>query len=115
MQAHHVEIRSADDAGANLVRLAESDHGEADGGEVAERAQSLHARAQILNLGNGKRRVVRADAERALADVDQPVLIAVHQRPQQNAPHQREDGRVGADAEGQRQHHGNRQPFTACE
>ena len=52
---------------------------------------------------------------RALADVDQPVFVAVDQRPQQHAAHQRENCGVGADAEGQREDHGNGQPFGACQ
>ena len=41
MQAHHFEICAADDAGADFARLAETDHGEADGREIAERADGL--------------------------------------------------------------------------
>ena len=48
---------------------------------------------------------------RALADVDQPVLVAIDQRPQQNPAHQGEDRGVRPDAQRQRQHHGYRQPF----
>ena len=44
-QPHHLEVRPADDAGANDARLAEADHGEVDGGEVAERGDRLYARA----------------------------------------------------------------------
>ena len=40
VQSHHLEVRSADDARAHLARLAQADHGEADGGEIAERAQA---------------------------------------------------------------------------
>ena len=57
--------------------------------------------------------IVDADAGRALADVDQPVLVAIDQRPQQNAAHQAEDGGVGADAERQRQDHRDGQAFGA--
>ena len=44
-QTHHVEVRAADDAGAHLARLAEADHREADGREVAECAERFHALA----------------------------------------------------------------------
>ena len=53
--------------------------------------------------GTEKARVLDADARRALADVNQPVLIAIDQRPQQHAAHQRENRRVGADPERQRE------------
>ena len=35
-QPHHLEIRSVYDSRADLARLAETDHGEADGRKVAE-------------------------------------------------------------------------------
>ena len=41
------------------------------------------------------------DALRALADVNQAVLVAVDERPQQDAPDDAEDGGIGADAERQ--------------
>ena len=68
---------------------------------------------KILDLRHGERGVLDADAGRALADVDQPVLVAIDQRPQQHAADQREDGGVGADAERQREHDGDRQPLGA--
>ena len=40
---------------------------------------------------------------RALTDVDQPLLVAVDQRPQQHAADDAEDRGVGADAQRQRQ------------
>ena len=81
-------------------------------GEIAERAQGLHAGAQILDFGYGERCVFVADAGGALTDIDQPVLVAVDQRLEQHAAHQREDGRVRADAKRQRQNHGDRQPWV---
>jgi hypothetical protein len=83
----------------NSTRFPESDHGETDRREVAERAESLDAGAQILNLGHGKRRVVVAQAGRALANVNQSVFVAVHERLEQHPAHQREYGRVGADTQ----------------
>ena len=73
----------------------------------------LDARAQVLNFRHGERRHSRRRCPGALADVDQPVLVAIDQRPQQHAAHQREDGGVGADAERQREHHRDGQPFGA--
>ena len=52
---------------------------------------------------------------RALPDVDQPILVIVDERAQQHAPHDAEDGGVGADAERQRQDDGDRQSFDAPE
>jgi len=98
-KAHHVEVRAADNATSNGTRLTQADHGEVHGGEVANRAQSFHAGLQILNLGHGKRAVVLAEAEGALPDVDQSVLVAVNQRLEQDSANQGENGSVGADAE----------------
>ena len=82
--------------------------------EKSPNALSVFTRgAQILDLRHGERGVVGADATRALADVDQPILVAVDQRAQQDAAHQREDGGVGADAEGQGEHHRNRESLSA--
>src|SRR5258707_8901167 len=80
MKTHNLEIRTADNAPSNGTRLTEADHGEVHGGEVANRAQSFHAGAQILYLGHGKCRVFVADARSALSDIDQPVLVAVDER-----------------------------------
>jgi hypothetical protein len=106
------EIVAADNATSNRTRLAEADHGEAHGGEVAKRAQGFHSGAQILDLWYGKRDVFLAQAGGALPHIDQPVFAAVDQRFKQDAAHQRENGSVGADAERQCQDHGNRQPWS---
>src|SRR5262249_40079487 len=77
--------------------------------------QRFDAIAQILDLRHGEGNVVGADAARALADVDQPILVAVEERPQQHAAHHAEDGGVGADAERQCEYHGHRKPLGASE
>ena len=87
MKAHHVEIPAADHASANGTRFTYADHGEVHGREVAKRAQGFHARAQILDLGNGKRSVAVADDAGTLPDIDQPVLVAVDQRLEQDSAH----------------------------
>ena len=70
--------------------------------------QRLDARAQVVESpGTENVGVVGADAGRALADVDQAVLVAVDERPQQHAAHHAEDGGVGADAERQRDDDGD--------
>jgi len=40
----------------------------------------------------------------------EPVLVAIDERLEKRAAHQREDGGVGANAERQRQHHRERKP-----
>ena len=66
-----------------------------------------------LHLRHRERGVLGADARRALADVDQPVLVAVDERPQQHAPHHAEDRGVGADAEREREDDGDGQALGA--
>src|SRR5204862_431791 len=113
MEAHHVKIGAVNDAGANFPRLAKADHGETYDGELAKRAERLDACAQVLNFRHGEWDGPGADARRALLDKNEPVFVTVDERPQEHAPHQRENGRVGADAERQREHHGDYQPFAA--
>ena len=113
-KAHDVKIRAADNATSNGTRLTEADHGEVHGGEVAKRAQGFYACAQILYLWYGEGSVVVADAWGALPDIDQPVLVAVDKRLEQDSAHQRENGSVCADAERQREHHGDRQALASA-
>ena len=111
-QPHDVEVRAADHAGADDARLAEADHRELDGREVAERASSVLTRACRSRIsGTEKLAFSTAEAGRALADVDQPVLVAVDERPQQDAAHDAEDRGVGADAERQGDDDGDGQPL----
>ena len=112
MKSHHVEICAADHATANGTRLAEADHGEPHDGEVTKCGKAFHAGAQILDLGYRKGGVVVADARGALPDIDQAVLVAVDQRLEQDAAHQRENGSVGADAERERENHGDRKAWS---
>jgi hypothetical protein len=95
----------------NYARLAQADHGELEGRELAEHAQGFNAGAQILDFGNGEICVLVAGAWGALADVDEPILVAVDERLEEYAAHQRENGGVCADAQGQRQDHGDRKPL----
>ena len=110
-KSHDLEVRAADDPGAHHARLAEADHREVDGGELAERRQRLDARAQVPDLRDRELGVLGADAARALANVDQAILVLVDERPQQDAPDDAEDRRVGADAERQGEDDRDRQPF----
>ena len=111
-QSHHLEIGSVDHAGAHLARFAQSHHGEADGRKLAEGADRFHAGLQVLNLGHREVRVFVTDSRRALPDIDQPVLAAVDQRPQQHTANQAEDGGVGANSQRQRHDDGEGEPLV---
>src|SRR6266851_270647 len=115
VEADYVEVVAADDAGLDLAGFTQADHGGTEGGEVTERGQGFYAGAQVLDFGHGECHVFVADARGALADVDQPVLVAVDERLEQYAAHQREDGGVGADAQRQRQDHSDSKPLRAHE
>src|SRR5581483_3176529 len=59
--------------------------------------------------------VVDTESRRALADVNQPALVAVHERPQQHAADDGEDGGVRADAERERRDDGEGEALVARE
>src|SRR4030095_3720668 len=107
--AHDLEIRSPDEAGADDARFTKAKHREADRGEVAERGDRLDAGFEVIDLGDGERRVLSAKARRTLTDVDQAVFIAIGERFEQDAANHAEDGGCRANAEGKGQHHGHRQ------
>src|SRR5882762_4737643 len=113
MEADHLKIGAVNDAGANFPGLAEADHGETDGGELAKRTERFDAYAQILNFRHGEGDFPWADAGSALADVNEALLVAINERPKEHAAHQAEDSGVGADAQRQREHHGGCQSFAA--
>ena len=66
-----------------------------------------------MNLRYRERRVLDVSSRRALADVDQPRLIAIDQRPQQHTPHHAEDGGIGANAERQSEDDGQEHALRA--
>jgi hypothetical protein len=115
VKAHNIEVVAANDASLNFARLTQVDHGETDGREIAERAQGFNPATQILDFGYGEPCVVVADSRSALTDIDQPVLVAVNERFEEHAAHQREDGGIGADAKRQCENHGDHQPFGSSQ
>jgi len=50
MQAHHVKIGAVNDPRPNFPGLAEADHGETNGRELAEGCEGFDACAQVLNF-----------------------------------------------------------------
>src|SRR5713101_3751129 len=97
MEADHLKIGAVNDTGTNFPGLAKADHGETDGGELAERAECLDACAQVLNFRHGEGDLPGADTRRALMDIDEALLVAIDERPKQHAANQAEDGGVSAD------------------
>src|SRR5204863_8772590 len=79
-----------------------ANHRKRDGGEVAKRADRLDARLEVVDLRHRERPVGDARTRRALADVDQTILVAIDQRTEEDAADDAEDRGVGADAERER-------------
>src|SRR5712691_1723666 len=115
VETHNIEECAADDTSLNYARLTQADHREFGGGEIAEGAQGFNAGAQVLDFRHRERCVHVASARGTLADVDEPVLVAVDEGLEEHAAHQGEDGGVGADAERECQDHSQRQPLRAHE
>ena len=112
LQAHDLEVRAVDDAGPHDAWLAEADHREANLGELAEVGERGDPGPQVLDLRDREHDAVAAQALGALADVDQPILVAVDERPQQHTPDDAENRGVGADAQGQGDDHRDDQPLA---
>ena len=115
MKAHHFEVGAAYHTPLNFAGLAEADHREADLREIAELLDGVNAGLNVLDFGHGKGGVFVAHAGRALADVDEAVLVAVDERLEQDAANEREDGRVGSDAERQGEDHDDGESWRAAE
>jgi hypothetical protein len=105
MQTHHIEIAPVDHSAIDFAGRAEPDEGEGDCGEIAELAESLDPLLQVPNFRHRPSAVFLAHAWRALPDINQPVLVAIDQRLNEHAAHEREDGSVGADTQRQRHDH----------
>ncbi len=112
-KSHDLEVRPADDPGANHAGLAEANHGESDLRKVAERAERMHAFAHVTDFGNGEIRVLGAHAARGLPYINEAIFVAVRQWPQQHAPDRAENRCIGADPEGQREHDGGGQSLDS--
>ena len=114
-KAHDVEVGAADDSRAHDARLPEPDHCELDGREVTKGSHCLDPSSQVPDLRHRELGVLDADPGSALADVDEPILIPIDERPQKHPADHAEDGRVGANSEGQRDYDRERQALDAGE
>ena len=114
-QAHHLEIGTADHAADHTARLTEADHRERYAGKFAVFGHRVHAAFEVAQFGDREGRVFLAQSGGALANVHQAILTAIDQRLEQHAAHQREDGRVRADAQRQRQDDNRGEAFGAAE
>ena len=100
-QSHHLEVIPIHDTGWNGARSTEAHYGETDLGECAEMRNGFQVRADVMNFGDGECGIRYADSRRALAKIEQLALIAIGQRTQQHCAHYAEDGRIGADTQGE--------------
>jgi len=86
-----LEIVAIDRAGGNFAQGAQADDGEVDLEEGSEFLNGLQSGSQILNFGNRESGVVLAQALRALAEVQQPVFVAIGKRLQQDCSNHAEN------------------------
>src|SRR5262249_53892113 len=107
LEPHYFEIMAVDYAAANFARLAEADHGEVYLREGAQFGDGVQVFTHVHNLGDGEGAVLVAVAGCALADVKEAVFVTVIEWTQQDAANHAEDGSVRADAEGERERHGD--------
>src|SRR6266436_4146808 len=80
VKPHHVEIGSADNPRLDLARLTQADHGKADSREIAEFADGLNARFNILQFRDGEVGIFGANPWRTLTDINEAVFVAIHER-----------------------------------
>src|SRR6516162_5788761 len=113
MQSHDLKVGTAHHSRAYLARFTQAHHREADRGEVSKRADGLYAGFQVLDFRHGEPRVFELQSRRTLPDVDQPVLIAIDQRAQQNSPDEAENRSIGSDSQGQSKDDGDRKALTS--
>src|SRR5262245_20848636 len=114
-QSHHIEIRPVDYAAIDFARLAQPADREIDSREVTKFPQRLDPSLQVLNFQNRPRIVFGTCARRALPDINQPVFIAIDQGLDEHAPHEGENGGVGANAECQRDDYDKRETWRFAE
>src|SRR5439155_13394565 len=98
-EAQHLEVVSVHDARPHLAGLAEADGRKVDGGELAYGRECRDPLAEILDFGDGERRVLGADAAGTLPDVQDAVFAAVDERAEEHGADETENSRVRANAE----------------
>jgi hypothetical protein len=67
--------------------------------------------ARKFRISGTEKAAFSSNPRPALADVDEAVLLAVGERPQEDAPHDAENRRVRTDPERQRQDQHDREPL----
>jgi hypothetical protein len=73
----------------------------------------MRGSVQIVHFRHREGHVLGADARPALSEIDQPIFIAIDERPEENAAHDAENGGIGADAERERDNDGGGETFGA--
>src|SRR3954468_6217637 len=101
-KAHHLKVRAVDDPGAHDAWFAEPNQREPNRRELTESRDRPGAGAKILHFGHREVRILRVNPAGTLADVNEPILFTVGERPQEDAAHHTENRGVRADTERQR-------------
>src|SRR5262245_59770347 len=109
MRTHHVEVGSVDHSAINFSRLAEPDESEGDCGEIAKLVEALDPLLEVPNFRHRPGAVFLVHARSALPDINQLVLVAINQRLDEYASHEREDGGIGTNTQRQCDDHDKRE------
>src|SRR3954467_8987859 len=88
--------------GAHDAWFAEPNQREPNRRELTESRDRPGAGAKILHFGHREVRILRVNPAGTLADVNEPILFTVGERPQEDAAHHTENRGVRADTERQR-------------
>jgi len=100
-QAHHREVVSRDEADVDLRSGLVLDEIQRDRRILGDLAERLRGRPEVVDLGNRERDVVAPLRLGRLAEVHEPVAVAMRQRAEEHTAHGAEDRGVGTDAEAQ--------------
>ncbi len=103
--AEHAEEVGRDDAGLHAFGLAAAEEVEPHRVVLGETGEGVLAPPQVLDVRHREPLLLVGVERQALVEHHQPVGLAVRQLVQQDATHDAEDRRVGADAQGERRHH----------
>ena len=108
LHTQHLKVVASDELSADAERLGATDHVGTDASPRGQAGELRDVVAEVEIVGQ-RQRLIRGRFRHHREHLNQLLRIAHRQRPEENGVDQREDGGVGADAEGQRQHDDQRE------
>ena len=109
-EAHDVEEVAGDEADLDGGHVGIAPQHGVPGRVLRDIGERRRARAEVAYLGDGEEHVLAAEPVGRVAEVDQPVAVAMGQRLEQHAAHDAEDRGGGADAEREGDHDDRGEP-----